>query len=223
MPAEVVATAASDGIAIRASCDNRVVSVYQLQTVTIELALEEDAHVYVDPVPDGYTALQIELTGPDELRARPPAYPAGEPFHVTGLPDKFSVVDGSVVLEGAFYVLVGRDTAGDAATEVTVDVGVRFQVCTADACYMPESITLPLTFELVANPTYETLDAASLRPLVMRRLDEQPRIFDDLFERVRTSVESHEVSEEAVQAMLDELVAEGFVGRDGDQWKSLSG
>lgn len=222
MPPEVVADAAAQGVAVRATCDNRTVSANQLQTITIEIALEDDAHIYVDPVPDGYTTLTATIDGPDELRSRHPESPKGEPFEVTGLPEEFFVVDGNMTLEGAFYMLSGRDTAGDEAQEVTVEVNLAFQVCTSETCFMPERITLPLTFELVPNPAYESVGAASLRPLVMRRLDETARTFDDLAARVRSSLESHVVTDEAIQAMLDDLVDDGLVVGDGDLWVSAA-
>ena len=218
LPPEVVATASGEGFAIRVSCDNRVVSANQLQHVAIEVALDDGAHIYVEPVPDGYRALHVAMHGPDTLRPRLPELPAGRPFAIEGLPDTFSVVSGTVKLDAAFYVVSGRDTAGDEGETVVVSVGLSFQVCTDQTCYLPETVTLELPFELVPNPAYESIDRASLRPLVIRRLDEQPRAFDDLHARVAAAVHGGAVSAEDVRAMLRDLADEGLVAVDGAVW-----
>ena len=144
---EVVVTATSPGVEIRVSADDKRISANQLQRVVVEMAFDEGSHGYVEPIPAGYTALSIEITGGDDLRVNNPQIPTGSSFTVEGLDEDFFVIEGNVRMEGSFYIVSGRDTAGDAGEQIDVTVSFAYQVCTAETCFMPERIGVSLPID----------------------------------------------------------------------------
>ena len=66
-PAGLV-TSDSPGVQVAAWLDAPVISANQLQEAHVRFLLEPDAHLYTEPVPDGFNAISITLTGDDTLK-----------------------------------------------------------------------------------------------------------------------------------------------------------
>jgi hypothetical protein len=115
----------------------------ELLELHVAVALAEPYHAYVEPIPDGYVPLSVELTGPASLDAGAVELPKGKPWRIEGLSEEFAVVDGEVHVTLPFVI---RDAEGP----VTIEARVRCQVCTDNTCLPPVTLTLPL--ELAERP-----------------------------------------------------------------------
>ncbi len=212
----VSAEAASPGVRVAAWLDTDVVFANQLQEVVVRFDMDPDVHLYVDPVPEGFTAVAATLAGDERLRPEPVVIGDGHPFEVDGLDESFSVVEGAVETSIPFVLLSNRDTAGDPDRPVELRVNVFYQACTSAACFMPEELTLRLPLIERANPGYETAEAAAISPLAFRRIVEEPRSDDELLRLVNAALEGTSVSADQLAEVLGKLADDDFIARRSD-------
>lgn len=219
---EVVATAESTGVRLVAWLDTDVLHANQLQEAHVRIELDDDAHLYTEPVPSGFRALSISIEGDDRLDAEPVPIPSGREFHVTGLDDTFFVLDGPVEATVPFFLGSDRDTAGDDVRPVTLSIIASYQACTGDECFFPERVELELNLSEHPNPGYESVDHSVLSPLVFRRIVESPKTEDELLELVNAALASVEASEEDISEVLSRLEENGMLrlGEDG-RWVNI--
>lgn len=147
----LVATS-SPGVQIAAWLDTDVVSANQLQDLHVRIQMDDDVHLYVEPIPEGYRAISLELTGDEALRPRPHVIDGGRPFVVDGLDEEFFVVDGTLEVSIPFTVHSNRDTSGDPDRAVDAELVVSYQACTQSECFAPERRILRLSLTEIANP-----------------------------------------------------------------------
>ena len=222
VPPAVSDEAASPGVRVAAWLDTDVLHANQLQNVHVRFFLDGDVHLYVDPVPDGFTALSVTLAGDERLRAQPFEIGDGRPFTVEGLGERFFVVEGIIDVLIPFVLLSNRDTAGDADRDVALAVEISYQACTSTTCDMPERLTLHLPLVERPNPGYETSDPAAVSPLVYRRIVEQPRSDTELLDLVNAALEGTQISAEAVADVLTDLSAGGYIVSQDGLWHTAS-
>lgn len=209
-------TSDSPGVQVAAWLDAPVISANQLQEAHVRFVLEPDAHLYTEPVPDGFNAISVELSGDDTLKVEEVAPLDGHEFTIEGLPETFYVLDGTIDIAIPFFLLTNRDTAGDDLRDVPLTVEVSYQACTGETCFMPETVTLELTLQEAPNPGYETKGLAALAPLVMRRIVEGPKSADELLSLVNAALSGVSVDEGEIQETLDVLTGRGLVAVDAD-------
>ena len=214
-PAGLV-TSDSPGVQVAAWLDAPVISANQLQEAHVRFLLEPDAHLYTEPVPDGFNAISITLTGDDTLKVEDVAPMEGHEFKVEGLPETFYVLEGTIDIAIPFFLLTNRDTAGDELRDVPLSVEISYQACTGDTCFMPERVTLDLALQEAPNPGYETKDLAALAPLVMRRIVEGPKTEAELFTLINAALSGVSVDESEIRDTLNVLVERGLVAEDED-------
>ena len=130
--ARVSAVLASDGLVFM-----------QRDPLYVRIALNPGLHIYRAPVPDGFIATEVTVTGPDLLVVEQPVYPEGHPFRVADIPHEFEVLDGSVEIEVPIQ-WTQPDNAPDAATIVPLEITVRYQACDAQQCFIPRTVSLHL-------------------------------------------------------------------------------
>lgn len=206
----------SPGVQVAAWLDAPVISANQLQEVHVRFMLEPDAHLYTEPVPDGFNAIAVELTGDETLKVEDVAPLEGHEFKIEGLPETFYVLDGTIDIAIPFFLLTNRDTAGDDLRDVPLSVEVKYQACTGETCFMPERVTLDLELQEAPNPGYETKDLAALAPLVMRRIVEGPKTEAELFELVNAALSGVSVDTDEISDTLGVLSDRGLVAEDED-------
>ena len=122
-----------------ASLDTAFHRPYQQMRLHVDLEVADGLHIYGAPIPDGYTALSIEIGPLEGLNAGPANYPEPQPFRVEGLDEEFLVHRGRIEALIPFSI---DGTPGD----VTLAVTIRYQACSEVECFPPTSlrITLPL-------------------------------------------------------------------------------
>jgi hypothetical protein len=112
--------------------------------------LPEGLHIYGEPVPQGLTATEIKVEGPDGLVTLPMEAPPATPLHLKTLDIDLNVWSGTVHLATPLYPvgeLVSECRPID-EREVELSVHVTFQACTDETCLLPQTRTLTLQVEL---------------------------------------------------------------------------
>jgi len=212
-------SADSPGVQIAAWLDTQVVSANQLQHLHIRLVLEPGVHLYTEPVPLGFTAVGVELTGDDSIHVGDIEPLQGHEFSIAGLDETFFVLDDTIDIVVPFFLLSNRDTAGDHNRSLPLSVQVKYQACTGDECFMPETLTLELDLSEAPNPGYETTDLAALAPLVIRRIAESPKTNEELLGLVNAAMSGVAVNATELGNTVDVLVERGLVvATDDGRW-----
>ena len=122
--------------------------------LTVTLHIADGWHVYVGPIADGLTALDVKLGPEERLRQSPAQIPPGHPFSVAGLEGTSNVVDGNVeitvpvLLQGAGFLADGsKRSEPQEPGPMNVKVEISFQACSATECRPPESHVFRFTME----------------------------------------------------------------------------
>ncbi len=131
----VSARAEGPGLQVAAWLDAPTYRPYQKLRLHLAFQLAPGLHLYAPPTPEGFTPLTVEVAPREGLSVWPLAAPTPQPFRVAGLEEPFLVHAGTFRVALPFSIDV-------AAGAVTLDVGVRYQACSATACYPPDVLTL---------------------------------------------------------------------------------
>ena len=110
----------------------------------VRIDLDEGLHAYDQPVPEGYLATEVTVTGPEGLRVGEPQYPPTKPFRVEALNEEFQVFEGRV------EIVVPLVSAVREGEHVPIDVEVRYQACDDRECFLPQTERLHLEAPLGA-------------------------------------------------------------------------
>ena len=152
------ATSTEGPVEVTAWLDSSYFRPLELREVHVELRVAEPWHVYTDPIPDGFTALRVEVGADAAIATGQADLPAGRPFTVEGLPEQFHVVDGSVRVSVPFQLPgAGLDLDGRPLPEpgdprpVALDVEVAHQACSDVECLPPAVQRLRLEIDEGAN------------------------------------------------------------------------
>lgn len=120
--------------AVSAALGAHELAPYQRTPLSVRIALPEGLHVYAEPVPTGFVAMAVTVTGPDGLRVEAPRYPATRTYRVEGLDETFQVIEGEA--EVIVPVLWATNERPEADI-VPLDVEVRYQTCSDEVCFAP--------------------------------------------------------------------------------------
>ena len=110
----------------------------QRDPLYVRIALEPGLHIYRAPVPEGFIATSVTVTGPEGLTVEPALFPAARPFRVAGIPHEFQAMDGTVEIE---VPISWTRNEGDS---VPLDIVVRYQACDERQCFLPRTVEMHL-------------------------------------------------------------------------------
>lgn len=131
--------------AVTAALGAAELTPYQRTPLFVRIALDAGQHVYGEPVPEGFIATEVRVSGPEGLRIEAARYPLTHPYQIEGLTETFHVVDGEAEIVVPLLWGVPERPEGDV---VPIEVEVRYQACTARECFAPVTehvrLTLPL-------------------------------------------------------------------------------
>lgn len=138
-----IARARGIGMAVSAWVDEAGYRPVQRNLLHLGFAFEPGFHAYVQPVPKGFTSLQVRLLDSPLVKELPWEGPEGEPFAIDGLDEEFFVVtdlqvDVPFIASGARHTVEGKNREvplEDGLAVITVEI--RYQVCSATECFPP--------------------------------------------------------------------------------------
>ncbi len=146
LPAAIAGTSAGSGVGVSAWLDEATFFPAQRLYLHVRIQIDEGLHLYVPPLAEGYVPLRVNIEAAPTLTVEPFELPAGTPFHVEGLPETFSVVEGTVNVRVPFYL------SDETTDDVTLTVKVGYQACTESVCFVPEELRVDLPIEYLPIP-----------------------------------------------------------------------
>lgn len=137
-PAGPAQAASAGGVEVRVGLDAPAYAWGQRIWLTVEFAIAQGQHVYVDPTPDGYVPLSVEIDPIERVVVGAPDYPSGRSLTLPGLDERFSVAEGTARVSVPVTFMVVD------AGELTVRGRVRFQACSDSECFPPQTVEFAL-------------------------------------------------------------------------------
>jgi peroxiredoxin len=131
---------AGPGLELRAWTDAPTYHPYQQVRLHVRLDIPTGSHVFAAPVPDGYSALRLEVESLDGMTAEQALVPAPHPFRVEGLDEEFLVHEGR--LEATIPLLFTRNLG-----PTTVRIRVAYQACAETICFTPSEVQVVVPLE----------------------------------------------------------------------------
>ena len=118
----------------------------QLTVLTVEVSLGDGLHVYGHPLPEGYVPTALEVDSSEYLKVERVDYPEPETMELKALGETLPVYTGKLTIkarciglkrgEGEHFPLVAR---------------LHYQACDDHQCFLPQTLTIPLTLQAVPN------------------------------------------------------------------------
>ena len=101
--------------------------------IVVRIELERGVHLYAEPASEGFEAVSVEFSSAQGLAVGEPAYP---------VPNR--TVDGEPAYGEAVEIVVPVTLSAGRHAQTLVEVQVRYQACTEEACFLPKSERLVL-------------------------------------------------------------------------------
>jgi len=127
-----------EGVRVAATLGGAGMVFMETSTLYVDFDLDEGLHIYGTPIPEGYTATEVSVSGPERARSGAPRYPGTKPFKVEGLAEEFQVLDGDP------RVAVSIQSSLNEGESFPLEVTVKYQACTDSECMLPQTQTLNL-------------------------------------------------------------------------------
>ena len=132
------ADAASEGVRVSAVLAADGLIFMQRVPLYVTIDLDAGRHVYRAPVPEGFIATEVSVTGPEALTIEAAVYPSTRPFAVEGVREPFAVMDGPV------RIAVPLMLTSEDLDVIAIEVTVRYQACDERQCFIPQTVALHL-------------------------------------------------------------------------------
>jgi AhpC/TSA family/Disulphide bond corrector protein DsbC len=151
---EVSGTVEASHLRLTLSQSDRTVVPGSRVTLTAEIDLAPDVHVY-SPGVRGYKSIQLILDNSAGIELAPATYPTPKILYLEAIKEQVPVFDGSFritqdVTVGVSKVRDGARALFSATKTVSIAGELRYQACDRTTCYPPTSV--PVKWELQIRP-----------------------------------------------------------------------
>ncbi len=107
----------------------------QILTLVVKLSLQEGFHLYVTPIPEGFTPLTMDLQANPNFALDALQIPNSEQVRVETLDETFNVVSNQITLKSLIRVSSTPDLGPQ-----TLTFQLKFQACDDKVCMTPEQL-----------------------------------------------------------------------------------
>lgn len=134
----------NDEIGVTAWLNNATYRPWQQLRLQFGIQIGDGLHIYGQPIPDGFYALEVSISGAEGLETQDLSLPEPHAYKVEGLDEQFMAYEGEIRGSLPFYI---TQNAGDLTLEITVS----YQACTDTECFPPASLMLKLPLQAQDN------------------------------------------------------------------------
>jgi hypothetical protein len=120
----------------------------QILALVVKISVINGFHLYVDPIPNGYIPLKIELTSNPNFSLDSFAYPESEQITLKSINETFNIVSKEIKLKSVIRVKK-KPTLGTYSAKLKIS----FQACNDKICMPPEEFyfQFPITITKEIN------------------------------------------------------------------------
>jgi peroxiredoxin len=148
---EVSDTLEAPHLQVRMGQSDRVAVSGNLVTLTAEVRLPPDVHVYA-PGTKGYKTVKLAIDPLPDFETRQAIYPAAKILYLPAIKEKVPVFEGAFRIRQELKVNSMAEFSGALGPDgkpVTVTGKLEYQACDSKICYLPESMPLEWHFQIV--------------------------------------------------------------------------
>jgi len=149
---EVTSTVEAPHLKVALEQSDRVAIPGARITVTAEVQLPPDVHVYA-PGTQGYKPISLVLDSLPELQLGPPVYPQAEVLFMPAINERVPVFEGTFRIHQDVKVSSAAEfssTLGTDGKTLTITGKLNYQACDSKVCFLPTSVAVK--WELQALP-----------------------------------------------------------------------
>jgi peroxiredoxin len=148
---EVSDTVEAPHLQVRIGQSDRVAVPGNLVTLTAEVRLPPDVHVYA-PGTKGYKTVRLAIDPLADFETRRASYPAAKILYLPAIKEKVPVFEGAFRIRQELKVNSMAEFSGALGADgkpVTVKGKLEYQACDSKICFLPESMPLEWHFQIV--------------------------------------------------------------------------
>jgi hypothetical protein len=142
-------------LTLKTSASSESVSPGTRMSLTLEVTLRKNMHVYAPGVEKPYIPIQWKLADSKAWVALPAAYPASRILHLKAIGEKLPVYERRITL--TTDIVIGQNaeikTELSAENKLKLTGEFRYQACNDKVCYPPATVPLEWTFPVTPLDT----------------------------------------------------------------------
>jgi len=147
---EVSDTVEAPHLQLRLEQSDRMAVPGNLVTLTAEVRLPPDVHVYA-PGTEGYKAIKLAIDPLPDFEVRRAEYPSAKVLYLPAIKDRVPVFEGAFRIRQELKVNSMMDFSGALPPEgkkVTVKGKLEYQACDSKICFLPASVPVEWQFQI---------------------------------------------------------------------------
>jgi len=148
---EVSDTVEAPHLQLKVEQSDRVAVPGNLVTLTAEVTLPPDVHVYA-PGTKGYKAIKMMVDSVPEFEVRRSSYPASKVLYLPAIKEQVPVFEGTFRIRQEIKANSMADFSGALGADgeaVTVKGLIEYQACDSKICFLPASVPLEWHLQIV--------------------------------------------------------------------------
>ncbi|MGH9770478.1 MAG: protein-disulfide reductase DsbD domain-containing protein [Candidatus Acidiferrales bacterium] len=149
---EVTDTVKAPHLQLAVEQSDRTAVPGSLITLTVEMRLPPDVHVYA-PGTNGYKTIGLVIDPAPGVQLKPAVYPRSQILYMSAIKERVPVFEGAFRISQDVQVDTSADFSKSLGTDgkiVTIAGKVEYQACDSKICFLPTSV--PVQWQLQVLP-----------------------------------------------------------------------
>jgi len=148
---EVTDTVEAPHLQLSVGQSDRVAVPGNLVTLTAEVRLPPDVHVYA-PGTKGYKPIKLVIDPPPDFELKLASYPSAKILYLPAIKERVPVFEGAFRISQELKVNSTAEFSGALGADgkkVTVTGNIEYQACDSKICYLPSTVPVEWQFQIV--------------------------------------------------------------------------
>ncbi len=148
---EVSDTVEAPHLQLRVEQSDRVAVPGNLVTLTVEVRLPQDVHVYA-PGTKGYKTIKLAIDPLPDFELKQASYPAAKILYLPAIKERVPVFEGAFRIRQELKVNSATDFSGALGADgknITVKGKLEYQACDSKICFLPTSVPVEWQIQIV--------------------------------------------------------------------------
>lgn len=133
--------AQAQGVQVAARLDSPTYRAFQRLWLTVDIDITAGLHVYGQPIPEDFISLTVAVMPGEGLIVGAPEFPPPRLHRLAGLDEEVYIYEGKLAVTVPLTFIHDADDA-------MVQVAVRYQACSDEECFIPQTVTLQVPVQV---------------------------------------------------------------------------